>query len=527
MISIIPEPSKITFFNDYFILNKQIKIVENNHFPNSISFLKEYLSLGISEKGNIIFKEDINLKDEEYKLIISKEEITICSKDDIGAFYGVQSLRQIIDIKVEKDKDYLDISIPTLEIFDSPKMKYRGFLLDVARHFFSVSDVKKVIDYMSMFKFNHMHFHISDDQGFRLDLKKYPKIKDISTKRTGSQIEGLFGKRIKVDNVLHEGYYTEEDIDELLSYAKSRCIKIIPEIDLPGHLVALLSAYPEFTCEKKNIEVRNRWGISKEVLCIGNPESLDFIYGIIKEVVSIFKTDIIHIGGDECPTTSYAKCPKCIEYMKKNGIKKVNELEGHFIDKLSTKLFNDGLKVRVWNEAIHNNMNKNIEVQYWSSKDMNKIYNGIKAGNKFIISPYMGYYLDLFYELVSLKRSYNFDPYFKSILGEEYKDNILGVECCLWTEWVETINRIEFQLFPRSLVVSEVGWNGSKRKDFDYFLNKLENINKRFDLLGINYSPKELYMKEYKGNKVIHMFKIAFSKVFPSSLDYKKYSKKI
>lgn len=526
MSVVIPKPLYSETVKGSFIFNPLDTIKESKDFPISLSFLSDFLKIKVNPSGRINFSLDKSLSEEEYILDIKESSITITASSDHGAFYGVQTLRQILPPVVESMGVGNAMLVEGITIKDKPEYSYRGFMFDVARHFFDKEEVKRMICLISLYKFNTLHLHLSDDQGFRLDIKKYPKLKEISTKRSGSEVKGFYTKKsIVIDDKEVKGYYTQEDIDDILMCAKEHFVKVIPEIDMPGHLQAALAAYPEYLCKPREIEVRKTWGISNEVLCIGNPESILFAHDISIEVLKMFHSDTIHIGGDECPTSSYEKCPKCKKLMKDEGIKNIKDLQGYFTEKLSFILTKEGYKVRVWNEAISSKLPKEVEVQYWNDKKPSKIFDKIKEGTKVIVSPFMSYYLDYTYTIFDLENTYNFDPHYKE-LGGLYKENILGVEAPIWTEWVKDRERLDFQVFPRLLAVSEGGWTPQTKKDYNDFIYRLDANSLRLNILGVNEAPKECYMQ-----KKIEMSKLKTLSMYlklndhPSNTEYYKFKK--
>jgi len=526
MVNIIPKPNKIKYTNDNFVLNMNTTISGDSFFNENIEYLKSILKINVNEDGIIKLFKDDSLYEEEYILTIKKDNIVIKASTNKGCFYAINSFLQIIPFEIMKNGIKKEIEIETLEIKDKPLLSYRSFMIDVSRHFFNKEVIYRLIDKISFFKFNTLHFHVSDDQGFRLDLKKYPLLREKSTSRIGSQVEGILNTfKIKIDDKEVSGYYTEEDIKDILNYAKKRYIKVIPEIDVPGHMEAIIFAYNEYLCEGfKEVQVRNRWGISKNVLCIGNEKSLDFVTDIILETAKLFETDTIHIGGDECPTSHYKKCPKCRDYLKRNNIDNVSSIQGFFTNELIKKLRQNNLNPIIWNEAISKYLDNDTIIEYWTTlKESSNVFEKVKKGNKLIVAPFTAYYLDYSYEFFSLKDTYNYDLFYNEKLGSEYKNNVYGVECPLWTEWIRGEKKIDFQAFPRSLAVIERGWTNEEQIDYSDFLNRLEYVLKGFDLFNICYATKECYMQEFKGNKIKRYKRVFLHKKFISDMEYSKY----
>ncbi|MCB9498695.1 MAG: beta-N-acetylhexosaminidase [Bacillales bacterium] len=520
-VPIIPKVYQEFPIEGSFVFENE-SIANNKAFPITIEYLCDFLHLDVKSKGRISLEKVEGMEEEEYSLKITEERIIIKASFDKGAFYGSVSLRQLLPREVEKAGIKNGMNVSATEINDKPEFKYRGFMFDVARHFFDKNEIKRMIDLISLYKFNALHLHLSDDQGFRLDIKKYPLLKEISTKRSGSEYQGAFLKNtIKVDKIVHEGYYTETDIKEIVDYASKRFVEVIPEIDVPGHIQAVLAAYREYSCLNQKIDVRKEWGISKEVLCIGNEDAILFAVDLIREVKKLFPSSSFHIGGDECPTTRYKKCPKCLKLMEEENIKDVKDLQNYFTDRLSFILSKEGMNIRVWNEALNPSLSDNVTVQYWISKNKNEVLEAIKKGTKVIASPFQKYYLDYTYPLFSLEETYEYNPYFDELEGEA-KENIIGVETPIWTEWVADRKRLDFQVFPRAIAVAESGWTAPKEKNYNDFLYRLDSSLKRLDIIDVNYAPKECYLQKTSSR----LWKSFLNKDHPSNLEYKKWNKR-
>lgn len=518
-MNIIPKPNYFDLKDDFIIIKENETIKTNDYFSLAINSLIECYSFKVKEDGKIEFIKEDSLEDEEYILDITKENIIIKASSDKGAFYAVQSLRQLLPLKIEGE-----FNLQCITIKDKPEFKYRGFSFDVARHFFNKDEIIRMIDLISLFKYNTLHMHVSDDQGFRLDIEKYPRLKEISSKRERTLVKGCYRKStFRFDNIEHSGYYTKEDISSIVEHASKRFIKVIPEIDLPGHTQAILSAYKDYLCNPRDIKVRDTWGVSTDVMCIGNDKTIDFAYDLCIETLKLFKSDIIHIGGDECPITEYKKCPKCQKLMKKENMDNEHGLQEYFTSKLSKRLLDAGYKVRAWNEAATPKLSKDVEIQYWVSPKPEIIFDCVKRGNKIIASPFFSYYLDYLYPLFDLKNTYNFNPYYDELKGE-YKENILGVEAPIWTEWVPNRERLDFQVFPRALAISESGWTNPNNKNYDDFINRLDYIVEMLKGMGVNPSPKKCYMqKELKMSPFIRNLRTVLMNDHPANKEFRKY----
>ena len=497
-LNIIPEPSLSSKMEGNFIVNSDTTIIvsesTNNVEDFLINFLNAYKNLKLNKKDytdglnlkNVIIlrikKDNDNKNQESYSTMISKDLIQISAEDPRGLFYGVQTLIQLILIgnRSFEDKN-LAIKIPCLEIHDSPRFQWRGFMLDEARHFFGKKLVKKILDLMALLKFNIFHWHLTDDQGWRVEIKKYPRLIEIGSKREGTMalkgkyFTGLSKKEARYDNIPVEGYYTQEDLKEIIYYAKERFITIVPEIDFPGHVTAALASYPELSCTGGPFEVSKVFGIHKDVFCIGNNEVYNFCQDVLDEIMKIFPSKYIHVGGDEVPTLRWKKCEKCQAKLKEEGLTDVKELQPYFTSKLNSFIKSKNHTLIGWNEILNDNLDIDAICQYWIN-NLDVLITHIKRDRKVIMSEISALYLNYPIELLSLQQAYGYDP-IPPDLEEIYTNNILGLEACLWTEYVKNQEMIESMIFPRIFAVSEVGWTSKSNKNFELFQEKLNNFD--------------------------------------------------
>lgn len=521
-IKIIPQPKSIEVFPGDFKITPDDKIQSPDAGSIAGGFLIELTGLkkGSTGKIKLIVDETISSK-EAYRLVVNEQGITIYASTGAGWFYGAQTLRQMLPIELEKDNINVATAIPYVEISDEPRFEYRGFMLDSVRHFFDVDVIKSILDMMALHKLNRFHWHLTDDQGFRLEIDKYPKLVEVSSKRKQSQNKGMeLPWTREYDGIPHEGYYSKQDVREIVEYAKQRCVEVIPEIDMPGHFVAALAAYPEYSCTEEELEVWTRWGISKDVLCVGKEKSLAFVKDVLSEVVELFPYKYIHIGGDEAPTLRWKKCPDCQKLKKVKGYKNERELQTYFMNKVTSFLKNKGCKVIGWDEVLKGNPDKEMIVQSWSPKGGKKVLQGIRKGMNCIVSNYFSYYLDLPYNICSLKNAYDFNPSLEG-LSEQEEKNILGVEAPLWTEAVDSVERIHWQLFPRLTAVSESAWTPNENKNYDNFLQRLLFMEKRYEKLEIGYAQRDCY--NYKG--IPKVLKLFVGRVHPALAEHMAYKK--
>jgi hexosaminidase len=516
-IAIIPEPVSIDISPRVFSLTETTQIYSNRtlidlcDYLNNIIFPSTGFKLSInnldspslSEKSiNLIQLDNVNkLGSEGYTLEITPSKIDISANNTAGAFYGIQTLRQLLPIEIESKKIVKKVNweIQCLKIEDYPRFSWRGYMLDEARHFHGKKVVKKLLDLMALFKMNKFHWHLTDDQGWRIEIKKFPKLTEIGSKREETQKGWRFNK--KCDGIPHSGYYTQEEIQEIVKYANKRFIKIIPEIDLPGHSRAAIASYPSLSCKGKPIKVSTHWGFHKDIFCIGKDEIFDFIYGILNEIKTLFPSDIIHIGGDEVLKQRWKNCPDCQNRLLAERLKDEKELQCYFTSKIYSYLNSKGQKVVCWNDALHKNLTEKIICQYWL-RGKKKVFNQIKRGGDVIMSNFKYAYLDHSYSYTPLKLAYRFDPIPKN-LDKEYHKHILGLEATMWGEYIPNSKRLEWQTFPRLIAFAEIGWTPKIKRNYSSFHQRLPRFLKRLDIMGINYAN----LNEAKGKFLKKLFK--------------------
>ena len=512
-LNIIPEPVNISSKEGAFTLNEQTLILTDLNLKKIAEQLKEILlsTLGLNiaikedlqtkESNNIIILKTVNnekqLNQEGYNLIVSQDHIEISASTPNGVFYGIQTMRQLIPLETIGNKSSnLEISLPCVVIEDYPRFKWRGFMLDVGRHFFTKSEVKKILDLMAFLKLSKFHFHLTEDQGWRVEIKKYPLLTEIGSKREGtiaSQRSFRSNQKIKVplDGIPVSGYYTQQDLRELVQYATERFITIIPELDFPGHTTAALAAYPELSCTGGPFKVSTRFGIHKDVLCIGKEKVFEFTQNVLNEIIEIFPSSIIHIGGDEAPNKRWKHCLDCQARIKDERLGSVQNLQVYFTNRIADYLGSKGRQIIGWNDILNDDLNSNTLCQYWIN-NFNQVLEHIRKGREVVMSEMKALYFDYPHRLIPLHQTYNYDP-IPSNLEEKFHQNILGLEACLWTEYVPTKEILERQAFPRLIAVAETGWSPKNKKNFEYFQRRLDGFLKWFDLFKINYTKNEEY----------------------------------
>lgn len=510
-INIVPIPMEISEGKGVFIINSGtlILIDETNgtteiadlfaqkikHSSGLVLETKSY-NAAFPKNNSIVFTTlgaDASLGQEGYSIEITESNVYIKSISANGFFYGLQTIFQLLPAEIEKQglglKTY---SLPVVNIKDKPRFKYRGMHLDVGRYIFPVEFIKKYIDLMAMYKLNTFHWHLTDDQGWRIEIKKYPKLTGIGSIRKGTQI----GKTEQSDTIPYGGFYTQDQAREIVAYAASKYITVIPEIEMPGHSVAALTAYPSLACTAGPFEVLTHWGISDDILCAGNDSVFTFIQDVLTEVMDIFPSTYIHIGGDEAPKVRWEKCPKCQARIKAEGLKDEAELQSYFIKRIENFLVSKKRRLIGWDEILEGGLAPEATVMAWRG-----VQAGIDAatqGHDAIMTLVDYCYFDYYQGdpateseaaggSLTLKTVYSYNPV-PPVLTEEQAIHIIGVQGNVWTEYIKTPQAVEYKAFPRAIALAEVAWSQPNRKNWDDFIIRMDNQFPRLDYLGVNYS---------------------------------------
>ncbi len=506
---VVPLPQEITNTSaGAFSLNAQTRIAYpkgNTALQKDAELLAQYLfaatkvrpALTTAAQGRNLIVLSATLKNnnkEAYRLEVTKDRITINGASAAGTFYGIQTLRKAIP-----QTGAQRVSFPSVTIADQPRFGYRGAMLDVARHFFSFEEVKTFIDILALHNINRFHMHLTDDQGWRIEIKKYPKLTEVSSMRP----ETMVGHDAsKFDGKPHGGFYTQEQARAIVKYAADRHIMVIPEIDMPGHMVAALAAYPELGCTGGPYKVRTTWGIAEEVLCAGNDRTLQFAKDVLSEVMDIFPAEYVYIGGDECPKVSWAKCPRCQARIKEKGLtadgKHTAEerLQSYFMSDIANFITARGRKVGGWDEILEGGIAPNATVLSWRGME-----GGIEAarlGHDAIMCPVSHLYLDYyqtndreheplaFNGFIPIEKTYDFNPVSPKLTAEEAK-HIIGVQANLWTEHMDNFPHVEYMALPRLAAASEVQWTMPEKKNFDDFANRMPQLLNIYNLNKYRY----------------------------------------
>ena len=518
---VIPLPQEVSLTQgNPFKLNENVLIAypENNALlQRNAEFLSEYIqqatnyapktkaiAAGEQVKNAIVLGLDPGIANKEgYVLTTTPEGISINGQTENGVFYGIQTLRKSIPAEAKE----ATILIPAGEIKDEPRFSYRGMHLDVGRHFFPKEFMKKYIDLLALHNMNTFHWHLTDDQGWRIEIKKYPKLTEIGSQRSRTVI----GRNTQeYDNTPYGGFFTQEEAKEIVKYAQERYITVIPEVDLPGHMLAALAAYPEMGCTGGPYEVCPRWGIFEDVLCIGNDQTMQFLEDVMSEIIEIFPSKYVHIGGDEAPRTRWEKCPKCQARIKTEGLKAdknhtaEDRLQSYCMTRIEEFLNSKGRQIIGWDEILEGDVAPNATVMSWRGME-----GGIKAaqlGHDVIMTPTSFCYFDYYQTAdtkdeplgiggyVPIEKVYSLEPV-PAVLTEEQSKHILGAQANLWTEYIHSSEHVEYMVLPRMAALAEVQWTQPEKKDFKDFTKRLARLMKFYQRDGFNYAKHVFDLK--------------------------------
>lgn len=513
--NIIPRPQQVNVSNDApFTLSAKTVIslgTNSQNMKRNANMLASYIeqatgirpAVGKSKNGTaIVLTIDKTIANAEgYKLDADAKQIRIAGASAAGVFYGIQTLRKSLPLVNGKASK---VSIPAVHITDAPRFAYRGTHLDVSRHFVTADSVRQFIDMLALHNINRFHWHLTDDQGWRIEIKKYPLLTQIGSKRAQTVIGHNSGK---YDGKPYSGFYTQKQIRDIVKYAADRYITIVPEIDLPGHMQAALAAYPDMGCTGGPYEVWQKWGVSDNVLCAGNDKTLTFIDNVLKEITQLFPSKYIHVGGDECPKTQWQKCPKCQARIKalnleaKDGHSAEERLQSYIITHASNYLKSLGRNTIGWDEILEGGLAEGATVMSWRGES-----GGIAAAKQHhdvVMTPNSYLYFDYYQSLdkaneplaiggyLPLETVYSYEPMPKELTADEAR-HIIGVQANIWTEYMPTFKQMQYMALPRLAALSEVQWSQPALKDYTNFTNRLTKFTHLYDRLGYNYA-KHLY----------------------------------
>lgn len=523
-IAIIPAPQILKMQDGVFTLNENAAIACSVEGMPAARLIQKLTGCALNQStGAIRLVLDPTVHGSEaYRLDIDQNGVWIAASTPAGLFYGAQTFRQILPAEAELGPIRLPVDLPRLHIEDAPRFAHRGFLLDVSRHFFGKDEIKRLIDLMAIQKLNRFHWHLTDDQGWRIEIKKYPLLTEIGAFRKETQVAGwLFSKPV-FDAKPHGGFYTQDDVREIVAYAGENFIEVIPEIDAPGHAVAAIAAYPELSCAQKAVEVRTSFGAFSDPLCAGKDSVYAFLDDVFSEIAGLFPYKHIHIGGDEVNKTAWKKCPHCQARKHEAGLKNEHALQIHFENRLVKIIKSKGCQVIGWNDIMDDHLDGSLINQYWIYFKKKKTIAELKHGRKTIISDFGSLYLDYSYKVTELAKTYTCEPQFAGVTDEEAQ-NIIGVESALWTEFVDTRQRIDWQMFPRILAISEMAWTSKSGRNYADFLTRLGQFEKRLDILDVHHATRDCYLKYQKISKMPQALRILLASEHPALVEYREH----
>ena len=500
-LPLIPLPQNIIVGKGYFEINGLTALIgENNDVISDLGYFQNYignkynlhlkLTTGSLKKKVIFVKRNLSLKEDAYNLTVDSTSIEIEGGSGAGVFYGLQTLIQLLP-----PANLPTLSVNFVAIKDEPRFSWRGMHLDVSRHFFTVDEIKKYLDYISMYKMNVFHWHLTDDQGWRIEIKKYPRLASVAAFRKGTLI-GHFGEvPEKYDTIRYGGFYTQEQIKEVINYASVRHITIVPEIEMPGHAQAALAAYPMLACTPGPFEVAKTWGVFNDVYC-PREETFNFLEDVLTEVCDLFPGKYIHIGGDECPKDRWKESDYCQSLMKKLNLKNEHELQSYFVQRIGKFLQTKNKKMIGWDEILEGGVAEDATIMSWRG-----YAGGIEAAKQHhdvVMTPTSYCYFDYYQSKNSseplaiggylpLDMVYRFEP-IADVMSKDDEKYVLGTQGNIWTEYMSDWKKVEYMAMPRMAALAEVAWLSKEKKDYNSFVTRLVSHTKTLNFLGVNYS---------------------------------------
>lgn len=507
-ISLVPKPVSFTLNEASFKVNAKTQLVIqdarqekaanylNGLFQKAAGFKLE--STDANQAEGIVFETQESLKPEAYSLLVTPNQIKINAADEAGFFNAIQTIRQLLPAEIEsKTPVNATWLVPCVDIKDEPRFSWRGMHMDFSRHFFTIDEVKEFLDYMALYKMNTYHMHLTDDQGWRIEIKKYPLLTEKGAWRTENNQDTICNERA-VENELYKieeknykqidgerkygGFFTQEQIKEIVKYADERCITIVPEIDMPGHFKSAIDNYSFLSCNEEA-----GWaGVFTYPACLGKETTYGFMENILDEVADLFPGKYIHIGGDEVNIESWEDCPKCQHEIKTNGLKDEHELQSHFNRRIEKFLQSKGKQLMGWDEIVRGGLSADASVMWWRNWAPEAPKIAAKNGNKVVVTTTAAYYFDYLNDDNLLKKVYDYEPVPEDFTAIE-TENVLGVQANLWTEWIPSFKRLQYQAFPRMIAVAETGWVNKEAKDFADFATRMEKQYQRMDVMDIYY----------------------------------------
>jgi hexosaminidase len=533
-VNIIPAPLSVKTMKGSFTINNTTKLIVGTNdqqamqvalfFGDRINAVSPVTLTPVNQPENskltncIVFSlvKDATLGDEGYRLNVDKKRVTIEAANPKGLFYAVQTLFQLLPPQIMSPAkiEGIVLKMQAVKIMDKPRFSYRGMHLDVGRHFMPVDFVKQYIDLLAMFKMNTFHWHLTEDQGWRIEIKKYPKLATISSMRAETVV-GHAGANSTYDGIPHGGYYTQDEIRDVVAYAAKRFITIIPEIEMPGHSLAVLATYPQFSCTGGPFKVGTTFGVFNDIFCAGNDSTFVFLQDVLDEVMALFPSKYIHIGGDEAPKARWKLCPKCQARMKAEGLKDEAELQSYFIKRIEKYVVSKGRKIIGWDEILDGGLAPEATVMSWRGTA-----GGIAAAKQkhdVIMSDNGHLYFDHYQAdptteplaiggYLPLRMVYDYEPIPAELTADE-ATHIIGAQAQIWTEYLKTPADVQYMLLPRLFALSEIDWTSKEQKNWYDFRNRLDNSIQRLAIMGLNYSQGnekvDVSAKAMKGGKYL------------------------
>ena len=507
--SVIPMPNDVTLAEGSFNVAGALVSCDENLDEASAKAVQGFVNTletvtgkpcKSGKNGTIHFGVNPNMGAEEYFLQVKPDGVNVEASAFGGFFYAIQTLKQMLPAEVYGGKKAKAAwLLPCVTILDAPRFDYRGIHLDACRHFWSIEETKRYIDIAAAYKINRLHWHLTEDQGWRIEIKKYPRLTEVGAWRNGTCIGKDFSSN---DGIRYGGFYTQDEMREIVAYAAERNIVVIPEVDLPGHMVAALAAYPELGCTGGPYEVWTRWGVADDVLCVGKEETFTFLEDVLTEVMDIFPSEYIHIGGDECPKDRWKECPLCQARIKELGLKAhgdfsaEQELQCYVTARIQQFLNDHGRKIIGWDEILEGDLAPGATIMSW--RGTRGGIEAAKQGFDVVMSPNSHMYIDHYQSqerdkeplciggYTSVEKTYSYEPYAGMAPGTE--EHILGVQANLWTEYIATEEFLEYMLLPRMCALSEVQWCDADRKDYARFDAALDHTFQMLDVMGYTYA---------------------------------------
>ena len=502
---IIPKPASMEISDGRFLVDENTRIFASEEVTREASLLSEMLSTGSgkeipvepatgnSQRGIYLTLDENIEKDESYSLTVDHDKIEISAKTAKGIFYGIQSLRQLMPPETE-NSSVDELTIPAVQIQDEPRYAYRGMMLDVGRYFFPVDFVKKFIDLIALHKMNTFHWHLTEDQGWRIEIKKYPKLTEVGSVRKETIVGKNFDPYVG-DGEEYGGFYTQEEVKDIVAYAQDKHVTIIPEIEMPGHSTAALAAYPELGNDTGPYEVATAWGV-KDQIYAPKEKTFQFLKDVLTEVMELFPSKYIHIGGDEAPKKEWEESEQAQAVIEREGLKDEHELQSYFIQRIEKFLNANGRQIIGWDEILEGGLAPNATVMSW--RGMEGGIAAAKQGNDVIMTPTSHLYFD-YYQAdpedeplaiggnTPVKKVYSFEPT-PEVLSEQEAEHVIGAQGNLWTEYISTPDYAEYMLLPRMSALAEVVWTPEEKRNFEDFKKRMEVLKERYEALDYNYA---------------------------------------